>query len=127
MIQLKRKEHLTFTANDGRHSIFADVSEKEGGLDEGMSPHTLLEAALAACTGITLQMYANRKQWPLEGADVEVKFLSEGAESVISRRIILKGNLDEEQRARLLDIANKCPIHNVLTRPITIQTELVKP
>ena len=125
MIQLKRKSQLAFTANDGTHTILADVSEKEGGRDEGMSPHKLLEAALAACTGITLQMYADRKQWPLEGADVEVRFVSEGAESVIARKIHLRGNLDDEQRARLLDIANKCPIHNVLTRPTTIQTELV--
>ena len=122
MIQLKRKSQLAFIANDGTHEITADVSPTLGGTDLGMGPHQLLESALAACTAITVQMYADRKKWPLEGADVEVKFLSEGTESVIARKIKFNGPLDEEQKARLLEIANKCPIHKVLTQPITIQT-----
>lgn len=120
MIQLKRKSQLSFIVNRGPHTIISDVSKELGGNDEGLNPHELLEAALAACTASTLQMYANRKQWPLEGADVEVKFVSEGTETIISRQIKLNGPLDEEQRARLLDIANKCPIHKVLSQKITI-------
>jgi len=127
MIQLKRQANLTFTVTDGHHTILTDVSEKEGGNDQGIDPHHLLEASLAACTGITLQMYANRKQWQLEGADVEVKILSEGEETVISRKIKLNGALDADQRQRLLEIANRCPLHRILTRPITIQTDLENP
>jgi putative redox protein len=124
MIQLKRVSQYTCTATDGEHTLTADEPVELGGKNLGMTPHRLLEASLAACTAITVQMYADRKQWPLEGADVEVSFVSEGEQSVLSRKIKFRGNLDPEQRARLLEIANKCPIHKVLTHPTTIQTEL---
>jgi putative redox protein len=127
MIQLKRKSGLAVEASSEKHSILIDVSEALGGTDLAMDPHQLLESALAACTSITVQMYANRKQWPLEGADVEVSFVSEGFATVLSRKITLRGNLDAEQKARLIEIADKCPIHRVLTQPTTIQTTLNNP
>lgn len=108
------------------HSLEADVQKEQGGEDLGFDPHDLLQAALAACTTMTLQMYANRKQWPLESADVQVKILTEDRQkTVIERQIRLIGTLDDDQRQRLFDIAEKCPIHGILTRPTEIQTSLI--
>lgn len=72
MIQGYRKENLVAEISAGRHRLLSGMSEELGGHDEGLNPHEILEAALAACTIITLQMYANRKQWNLISADVTV-------------------------------------------------------
>lgn len=127
MVKGYRKENLVAEIKAGNHSIIAGVSEKSGGKNEGPDPHEILEASLAACTIITVQMYANRKNWELVSADVEVQIISESKTvSRISRKIKLKGNLTPEQEARLLDIANKCPIHNLLESKIDIITELAE-
>lgn len=124
MITAKRNGTLGAVSTIRDHQVVSGTSKQNGGDDEGMSPHELLEAALASCTIITVQMYANRKAWPLESTDVVVTTDSEGANSHLTRQITFKGNLDEEQRARLLDIANKCPIHKLLTSNIEIETIL---
>lgn len=109
----------------GRHDVIADEGPALGGEDAGPNPHEMIEAALVACTIMTLQLYANRKQWPLESADVSAGIETEGPEgTVIFRRISLRGDLSEEQRSRLLEIANKCPIHRLLTGTVRIRTEL---
>lgn len=112
------------TAN---HQITADEPPEHGGGDMGFAPAELLAASLAACTSITLRMYADRKQWPLEAAEVEVSVERDAAakSSVFTRKIQLRGGLDEEQRERLLSIAEKCPIHQTLSQSITIHTSLV--
>ncbi|MNL62914.1 OsmC-like protein [compost metagenome] len=81
---------------------------------------------MTACTIITVQMYANRKQWKLESTDVKVKVESEGAKSVLSREITFRGELSDEEKDRLLDIANKCPIHRLLTSEVTINTSEIR-
>jgi putative redox protein len=124
MITAKRNGTLGAISSVRDHQVTSGVTKQNGGDDEGMSPHELLETALASCTIITVQMYANRKAWPLESIDVVVTTDSEGANSHLSRQITFKGNLDEEQRTRLLDIANKCPIHKLLTSNIEIATTL---
>lgn len=122
MVTGQRKELLVATMVAGNFSIISGVPEKLGGRDEGPNPHELLEAALAACTIITVQMYADRKGIPLESTDVKVTTVSEGAESVISRELSFRGNLTPEQKTRLTEIADKCPIHKLLESKVTIQT-----
>ena len=108
------------------HSIISDEPESVGGMDLGFTPDELLASSLAACTSITLRMYANRKGWDLTDIKVEINLDNHPTEqkTVITRSIQLIGNLDEEQKTRLLYIADKCPIHKILTNPIEITTDL---
>ena len=116
----------------GTKTIFADEPQGMGGDDAGLSPFELLYASLGACTTMTLHMYARRKKWPLESVRVELvgEFL-EGKESEnhqehegrilqIQRNIFARGALDDDARARLLEIAEKCPVHRALHRPIEV-------
>lgn len=120
------KEHYRTDITVSEHKIIADEPKDEGGTDNGPAPTALLASALAACTAITLRMYADRKQWDLSDIDVNVTFERDNREnrSFMSRTIEVKGNLDEAQRKRLLDIANLCPVHKTLTHPIEIDTTL---
>ncbi|MFV5693684.1 OsmC family protein [Flavobacterium sp. LT1R49] len=108
------------------NKIISDEPESAGGKDLGFAPKELLASSLAACTCITLRMYANRKAWDLTDVKVEVTFEKDATEnkSKIMRNIQLFGNLDEAQKARLLNIADRCPMHQILTNPIEITTEL---
>lgn len=106
--------------------IISDEPESSGGKDLGFAPKELLASSLAACTCITLRMYANRKGWDLTDVKVEVTFETDSVENKfkIMRNIQLFGNLENDQKKRLINIADKCPIHKILTNPIEITTEL---
>jgi putative redox protein len=104
-----------------RQAILSDISRTLGGEEEGLSPHELVESSLAACTLFTLQLYAKRKGWDVSHLKVEVKIEKEGAESVFSRKIHW-GEVTDEQREKLLEIANKCPIHKLLESSIRVET-----
>jgi putative redox protein len=108
----------------GRHPLTADERPALGGKDTGAAPHELLCAALAACTAITLSMYAGRKSWPLRAAHVDVLFQQEGEKRTMTRRLRLEGDLDEAQRARLADIAERTPVTLTLRQGVAITTIL---
>lgn len=123
----------------GRHSLRADEPRAAGGDDTGPSPYGLLLASLGACTAMTLQLYAARKGWPLERAQVRLRHAKvhaqdceqcdtqEGRVDRIDREISLTGALDEAQRARLLAIADRCPVHRTLHGEVSVETQLMGP
>ncbi|PWG18300.1 bifunctional alpha/beta hydrolase/OsmC family protein [Salibaculum griseiflavum] len=118
----------------GPHHLLADEPESYGGSNMGLSPYGLLSAALGACTSMTLRMYARRKGWPLEHVKVDVTHdkvhgQDAGAQTGAKidrfrRSITVEGDLDADQRRRLLQIADKCPVHRTLERANEIETEL---
>jgi putative redox protein len=106
------------------NSVIADEPIEKGGKDIGFSPKELLAAALAACTSATVRMYADQKKWPLEEVkiDIDLERIDAENKTVISRKIGFIGNLDADQKKRLLAVANACPVHKILTNPIVINT-----
>ena len=116
--------HYSTVLSNNRHELIADEPLELGGTDVGFSPNELLCSALAACTCITLRMYADRKAWPLSDVTAHISLEHNKGTNVtqFNRQIFLVGNLTEEQRNRLLFIANQCPIHKILTNPIVIET-----
>jgi putative redox protein len=125
MITGRRREKYVAEITSGNHQIIADISQKLGGTDLGADPHEIFEAALGACTIITVQMYADRHEWKLESTDVKISIDKEGPQSHLVREIQFKGDLSQEQITRLLEIADKCPIHKLMTSDISISTVLV--
>lgn len=109
--------------------FLADEPGDAGGLDTGPTPYELVSAGLGACTVMTCRLYAARKGWPLARTTVEITHAGRtpGARESFTRRISFDGDLDEGQRARLLEIANKCPVHRTLTEEADVQTELMPP
>jgi putative redox protein len=119
----------------GEHRLTADEPAALGGGDSGPNPYELLLASLGTCTSMTLQMYARRKQWPLEGVTVRLRIdrihaadcedceTTEGKVDRVDREIELVGPLTAEQRAALLVIADKCPVHRTLKGEISIRTQ----
>jgi putative redox protein len=118
----------------GKHRLLADEPVKDGGLDSGPGPYDLLLAALGACTSMTIRLYADLKQIPLARTQVRLRHekiyatdcaeceTKEGKIDHIDRTIAFEGDLSAEQRARLLEIADKCPVHRTLTSEIRIVT-----
>lgn len=125
------------TMQTGRHSLVADEPENVGGNDAGPGPYEYLLMGLGACTSMTLRMYAERKQMPLKRVRVQLSHRKvhardcsdcetrEGKVDEIMREITLEGELTDEQRQRLLEIADRCPVHRTLTSEIKVRSKLV--
>ena len=108
----------------GRHTIVTDEPTALGGQDEGPAPYPLLLASLGACTSITLKMYAQRKGWDLGELKIDLSLFQTDASDRIERTIHLSPALTDEQREKLLAIAEKTPVTKTLKRAATILTKL---
>ncbi|WP_373055980.1 alpha/beta fold hydrolase [Zunongwangia sp. H14] len=132
------EEGLTTQIKAGPHNFIADEPVNIGGDNFGPTPYELLSAGLAACTSMTLQMYARRKKWHLKNVETHVDYTRQHAadcenceknDSKIDtflREIIIDGEVNEKQKAKLLEIADKCPVHKSLTGKIQVKTKLGK-
>jgi putative redox protein len=112
----------------GRHRLVSDEPAALGGADAGPGPFPLVLSGLAACTAITLRMYAQRKSWPLAGVEVDARLSREADGSArIERSVTLQGELDAEQVTRLLEICEKTPVTLALKAGAQIRTTLRQP
>jgi putative redox protein len=128
---------LSQTITNGRHEWTADEPASHGGGDRGPTPYERLSGSLGACVAITVRMYADRKGWPLDNIIVEVSHVRVHADDcddpdgncgkvdVFRKLVELQGDLDEAQRARLAQIADRCPVHRTLAGSIRIETRFV--
>lgn len=134
IVRETRRGQFQQEITSGAHRLLADEPANVGGLDSGPGPYDLLLAALGACTSMTLRLYADRKKLPLTRVQVRLRHgriyakdcaeceTKEGMIDRIDRVIMLEGDLDAEQRARLMEIADKCPVHRTLKSEIDIRT-----
>lgn len=130
------KAHYRTEIEANNHRTLADEPREVGGTDQGPTPYDYLLSALGSCTSITLRMYADRKKWPLEGITVRLKHekvhatdcaaceTPTGLIDHIERELELTGPLDDEQRSRLVEIADRCPVHRTLHSEIVVKTRL---
>ena len=122
---IHKEPYVTHISSE-TNSLIADEPIDLGGKNTGMTPTELLASSLAACTCITLRMYANRKQWNVESIETHVTISNQedSKTTLFERTITFTGTIDTIQRVRLLDIANHCPVHKILSHTITIQTSI---
>lgn len=130
------KDHYHTEIRAGEHGLIADEPESVGGSDNGPDPYALLLASLGACKAITVRMYADRKQWPLDKLDIILSHQKvhandcddceqvDGMVSVIDCVITPQGDLSDEQKHRLVEIAGMCPVHKTITGPNHIRTKM---
>lgn len=134
---LEKDDGFTTSMKAGNHSFLADEPTKAGGKNYGPNPYQFLSSGLAACTSMTLQMYAKRKKWPLENVETHVYYSREhyvdgenyeeknSKIDTFKREIKLYGALEDKQKQRLLEIADRCPVHKSLTSETQITTKLI--
>ena len=117
-------EQYETSLSNGVHVIYSDEPNEVGGKDKGPSPGDFLRMSLASCTAITLRMYANRKGFEIEQIMVEVRSEETEGKTIFHRNVFVKGSITNEQREKLMKIANACPIHKALTNPIEVSTTI---
>lgn len=120
------EKYRTLIETDDHHFI-ADEPVNLGGSDLGPNPGELLSAALAACTSITVKMYAERKEWNLEEVIVEVDYERDAKTNTTKfiKKVELIGDLTEDEKQKLYEISARCPIHRILENPIELESELI--
>lgn len=124
-VVLHNEKKLLQEIEAGSHHLQSDGAVVLGGDSSAPSPHELLASALGACTSMTLRLYADRKKWDLQRIRVEVEEVTENTVTTFFRKIGLYGNLSSDEQQQLLAIADKCPIHKILSRANSIQTTLM--
>lgn len=137
-VRSETSELTTFIKSDG-HEFLADEPVSYGGGDKGPTPYDFLLAALGSCTAMTIGLYAKRKEWPLNSVKVDLAYNKEYEKDckdsdnpkamidMIRKTVTLEGELDEKQRQRILDIADKCPVQKTLLGELRIESVLAKP
>jgi putative redox protein len=120
------RQHYQVRLTAGKNTVVGDEGTGSGGKDEGFNPFQLFLSSLGACTCATLRMYADKKGMNLEKIHVYLSMTRDDEKNVtnITRGIELTGNLSDEQKKRLLEIADKCPTHKLMTHPIFIETQI---
>jgi len=130
------QEHYTTTLTAGNHELISDEPKHSGGQDKGPDPYDYLLMSLGSCTAMTVRMYADRKEWPLENVYVELLHHKKHADDCgncekssskidhIEKEVIVEGPLSEEQVERLLEISQKCPVHRTLLSDIKISSSI---
>lgn len=136
-VVVRTGEGLRTEISAGGHELVADEPQSLGGTDEGPTPYDYLLSALGGCTAMTLRIYADRKGWPLESVTVRLSHgrihasdceeceTEEGRIDRIEREIELAGPLEEDQRRRLLEVADMCPVHRTLKTEVLVENALV--
>lgn len=119
------KEHYACSVTNGSHEIIVDEPIELGGTHKGYAPKGLLMASLASCVAITLRMYADRKQWPVEKIEVEVNVDTENGEMIFLEEITCYGDLSADQKTRLETIASKCPVSKILATGHEIRSKVL--
>jgi putative redox protein len=119
------RDKYATTLRNGVHTVFSDEPADVGGKDSAPSPGDYLRMSLASCTAITLRMYADRKGFQIEEIKVAVRSEPAEGKTVFFVQVHLTGSLDKDQRSRMLQIANACPVHKVLTNQIVVNTAVI--
>jgi putative redox protein len=125
--RLATADGLATDVQIGPHLLRADEPADKGGTATGPAPTEMLLAALGACEAITLRMYAARKGWPLRNAEITLTASTVEGAYVIRRRLTLEGDLTAEQRARLHEIADRCPVQRAITGEVRVEDTLAEP
>ncbi|MGZ3757467.1 MAG: OsmC family protein [Mucilaginibacter sp.] len=112
------------TITSAGHTLVADEPESVAGGNTGMNPYSLLLASLGSCTAITLRMYIERKMWVINEVTINLELFTASTGTQITRKLSFDGVVSEEQKKRLVQIANACPIHKILVGNITIDTQV---
>ncbi len=127
-VEIAKDKYRTEIRASG-HTVIADEPLAVGGKDEGINPNELLLASLGTCTAMTLRMYADRKEWPVDRIYVDLAMdivKGNGQQTTyIKRHIRIDGDVTDEQRQRMLQIADSCPLHRIMMNPIVITSNLI--
>lgn len=127
-VEIGKAKYRTEVRASG-HTVIADEPLEVGGQDEGINPNEFLLGSLGTCTAMTLRMYADRKGWPVDRITVDLTMDTvkgnQQQTTYIKRHIKIDGDINAEQRQRMLEIADSCPLHKILSNPVVISSNLL--